>query len=564
MWFHRPAVFLLTLAALASGACAARTGRVAAAPQVPAAAPVVAAQPASPPAPVASPLHTLLAASDAAATLAEAQFSEGNFESARAGFNEALDILLSAAPALRDQVEVQTAVERLIARISTLELESRGDLAQADSAEDGTTLDRLLATPTLGPPMEATAEAVADDLATTTHDIDIPLNARVLSYVELFTGRLRSFLEESLNRGARFLPMIQDALRAEGLPTDLAFVPVVESAFNPNAMSRAKARGLWQFMRGTAVENGLRHDWYMDERAEPGPATVAAVRYLKSLYRTFGDWHLALASYNGGPGRLQKAMKRSGKTDFWTLSATSRYLPRETRDYVPLILAAVIVARNPTQYGLTLMPTAESAAFETVAVPSPVDLRRLSEAIGHPMSAIQALNPALRRWVTPPRTDTFQLRVPEGTADAAAAYVATSTGGDVTPFVWHTARKGETLASIARTLKVTRLDLAEANFLSLRARVTSGTRLVVPRPPGTVAPVPDERASVRQTAAAPRRSATASAVHRVRKGDTLGSIARRYRTTVADIRRWNRLTGHVIRPGDQLTIRQPHDAPTYN
>lgn len=563
MGLRRPALLLLTLTALTSGACAARTSPGAAAPPVPATVTVASAQPALPRVPAASPLLTLLAASEAAATRAQAALTDGHLENARAGFNEALDILLSADPVFRDHPDVASLSERLMARLSELEPASPSERAQRDPAEDGATLDRLLSTPTLGPPMEATAEAVADDLATTTHDIDIPMNARVLSYVELFTGRLRSFLEESLNRGARFLPMIQDALRAEGLPTDLAFVPVVESAFNPNAMSRAKARGLWQFMRGTGVENGLRHDWYVDERAEPGLATIAAVRYLKSLYRTFGDWHLALASYNGGPGRLQRALKRSGKSDFWDLSATPRYLPRETRDYVPLILAAVIVARNPVQYGLTLTTAPESAVFETVAVPSPVDLRRLSEAIGQPVSAIQALNPSLRRWVTPPREAAFQLKVPEGTADAVAAYVATSAAGDDSPFAWRTTRRGETLASIAKTLKVTRLDLAEANFLPLRARLTSGTRLIVPRPPGTVAAGPSAREPVRQTAVAPRTGAAAAVVHRVRKGETLGSIARRYRTTVADIRRWNRLAGHLIRPGDRLTVRQP-DASAYN
>ncbi len=523
MRISRPAVLLLALAAFTSGACAARTGRRAATPPVPAP-PVAAADPA----PLQAP---------------------------------------SAAPAPRDRAGVQTAAEGLVAGLPALELESQGDGPQPDSGEDGATLETLLDTPTSGTPMEATAEAVADDLATTTHDIDIPMNARVLSYVELFTGRLRSFLEESLSRGARFLPMIQDALRAEGLPTDLAFVPVVESAFNPSAMSRAKARGLWQFMRGTGVENGLRHDWYVDERAEPERATVAAVRYLKSLYRTFGDWHLALASYNGGPGRVQRALKRSGKSDFWDLSATSRYLPRETRDYVPLILAAVIVARNPVQYGVTLPPAPDPVAFETLEVTSPVDLRRLSEAIGQPVTALQALNPSLRRWVTPPRAESFSLRVPEGTAEAAAAYVVASAGDVGAPFAWHTVRKGETLASIARKLKVTRRDMAEANFLSLRARVTAGNRLVVPRPPGTVAlsAVPSaapasaaaEREPVREASAASRRGATATAVHRVRKGETLGSIARRYRTTVAELRRWNRLTGTVIKPGDRLTVRRP-------
>ena len=527
MRIPRLAVLCLSLGALTSGACATLTGRGTAAPPVPVAPPVAAADPA----PLQAP---------------------------------------SAAPAPPDQVEVQAAAELLVTGIPTLEFEAPGDRPQPDPAEDDATLETLLDTPTSDTPLKATAEAVADDLATTAHDIDIPMNARVLRYVELFTGRLRSFLEDSLNRGARLLPMIQDALRAEGLPTDLAFVPVVESAFNPNAMSHAKARGLWQFMRGTAVENGLRHDWYIDERAEPALATVAAVRYLKSLHRTFGDWHLALASYNGGPGRVQKALKRSGKTDFWALTATSRYLPRETRDYVPLILAAVIVARNPVQYGLTLTPAPEPAAFETLEVTSPVDLRRLSEAIGHPVTALQTLNPALRRWVTPLRAESFSLRVPEGTAEAAAAYVAAHALEGGGPFAWHTVRKGETLASIARKLKVARRDLAEANFLSLRARITTGNRLVVPRPPGTVAlsAVPSaapasaavQREPVRRASAAPRRAAITSAVHRVRKGETLGSIARRYRTTVAELRRWNRLTSTIVKPGDRLTVGQPEAA----
>ena len=131
--------------------------------------------------------------------------------------------------------------------------------------------------------------------------------------MELFTGRLKSYLEEGLSRGARYLPMIQDVFRAEGLPLDLAYVPLIESAFKPNALSRAKAKGMWQFMRGTALENGLEHDWYIDERADPEKATRAAAKYLKTLYSMFDDWHLALASYNGGPGRVQRAMKRSGR-----------------------------------------------------------------------------------------------------------------------------------------------------------------------------------------------------------------------------------------------------------
>ena len=142
----------------------------------------------------------------------------------------------------------------------------------------------------------------------------------MLRYVELFQGRLREFLTEGLSRGAQYLPMIQATFRAEGLPLDLAYIPLIESAFKPSALSRAKARGVWQFMRGTALENGLKADWYLDERADPRRPRMAAAKYLKTLYGMFEDWHLAMASYNGGPGRVKRALTRSRKNDFWQLT----------------------------------------------------------------------------------------------------------------------------------------------------------------------------------------------------------------------------------------------------
>ena len=170
----------------------------------------------------------------------------------------------------------------------------------------------------------------------------------MLAYIELFQGRLHDFIEEGMKRGGKYLPMIQNVFRAEGLPLDLAYVPLIESAFKPNALSRAKAKGVWQFMAGTALENGLRRDWYIDERSDPEKATQAAAKYLQTLAKMFdGDWHLALASYNGGPGRLQKAIKRAGGVDdFWKLSAKAKLLPRETREYVPMILAAIVIAQK--------------------------------------------------------------------------------------------------------------------------------------------------------------------------------------------------------------------------
>jgi membrane-bound lytic murein transglycosylase D len=363
--------------------------------------------------------------------------------------------------------------------------------------------------------------------------------------------------------------MIQNVFRAEGLPLDLAYVPLVESAFKPSALSRAKARGIWQFMRGTALENGLKHDWYIDERAEPEKATRAAAKYLKTLHETFGDWHLALASYNGGPGRVQRAIKRSGRgADFWKLSSSTRFLPRETRDYVPLILAAIIIARNPAQYGMEIDPV-ETPQFERIKLPVAVDLRRVAEWIDTPVQTLQSLNPELRRWTTPVRAKDYELKVPEGTGEIVLAQLAQTEPGELASLNWHTVRKGETLLTIARKLKVSRADLAEANYLSAKARVRPGQRLIIPRAPTLLvatrtenpAPLAESRTSdvVVASNTAPtlerqERPEPTKVVYRVRKGDTLGSIAKLYRTTVASLKSWNRLRSNALQVGQRLTI----------
>ncbi len=320
------------------------------------------AQPAPAPEPIrlADPVTELIAVSTLSFEAGQRELELGHLDSAKAHFNRALEVLLESPVGGRTEPRVRDHFDQLVDRISAYEVTA---LAQGDGfAEqryESASIDQILAISTfdIPAPSAETTQAVTADLQAIVHDIDIPLNAKVLSFVQLFTGRLKSYLEEGLNRGMQFLPMIQDVFRAEGLPLDLAYIPLVESAFKPSALSRAKAKGMWQFMRGTALENGLTHDWYIDERAEPEKATRAAAKYLKTLNGMFdGDWHLALASYNGGPGRVQRAVKRSGRSDFWKLTATTRYLPRETRDYVPLILAAIIIARNPAQYGMNVLP----------------------------------------------------------------------------------------------------------------------------------------------------------------------------------------------------------------
>ena len=378
----------------------------------------------------------------------------------------------------RTEPRIRELFDRLVDRISTYEVKA---LAEGDGftekKDEPASIDELLAlsttfgTPALKPELKATVQA---DLQTAGHDINIPLNERVLSYIELFQGRLHDFIEEGLKRGGKYLPMIQNVFRAEGLPLDLAYVPLIESAFKPNALSRAKARGVWQFMSGTALENGLRRDWYIDERSDPEKATVAAAKYLKMLSGLFsGDWHLALASYNGGPGRMQRAIKRVGVDDFWKLAERPKILPRETREYVPMILAAIVIARNPAQYGFEF--EAETpAAYEEIRLDRPVDLRRVAEWAGTTIDEIQALNPELRRWTTPIRDAQYDLRVPEGTGEQVMARLKDAPEVDVASLKWYTVKRGDTLPIIARKLTVSKADLAEANYLKVTAGVTRG------------------------------------------------------------------------------------------
>ena len=578
MPFLRGAICAL---ALTSAACAAKApttvARPVAAPPVAALAPVPAPQPSAPAAP-ADPVVDLITESNRHFQAGQRELQDGHLETAKTEFNRALDVLLESPYGARTEPRIREHFDRLVERISAYEVTA---LAQGDGfAEkpyEPASIDELLAISTFPQaPSEETTQAIAKDLEETAHDIDIPLNDRVLAYVQLFTGRLNGYLEDGLSRGARFLPMIQDVFRAEGLPMDLAYVPLVESAFKPNALSRAKAKGMWQFMSGTAVENGLRHDWYIDERADPEKATRAAAKYLKTLYGMFGDWHLALASYNGGPGRVQTAMKRSRKDDFWELSASSRYLPRETRDYVPLILAAVIIARNPAQYGMNIQPL-DAPSLETIALPKATDLRRVAEWIGIPVQDLQDLNPELRRWTTPVRMDDYELKVPTGAADVVKTRLSEANQDDFASLNYLTVKTGETLVSIARKLNVSRTDLAEANYLKTTATLTPGQQLVIPRPPTLLLatradnPIPDAEsrtvdAVVASNIIVPKteRPASVQIVHRVRRGETLASIARLYATTVASLKQWNHISGSTIAAGQRLTIRQARGADATN
>jgi membrane-bound lytic murein transglycosylase D len=517
---------------------------------------------AQPVAPV-DPILELLNAADRYFETGRGELALGHLAAAKSAFNQSLEVLLDSPHGVHSEPRIREHFDRLVDRIAALELSAlaTGDGFTEQRAEPAS-LEELLTFDT-APPTAATTENVLADLQETTHDIPIPLNDRVLRYVELFQGRLRDYLTAGLSRGAQYLPMIQSVFRAEGLPLDLAYVPLIESAFKPTALSRAKAKGVWQFMPATGGEMGLKQDWFIDERSDPEKATIAAARYFKSLHRTFDDWHLAMASYNGGPGRMQRAIKKAGERDFWDLTATSRFLPRETRDYVPMILAAVIIAKNPTKYGFDVIAT-PSPLVETVAVPRAVDLRRVAEWAGVSADYIQRLNPELRRWTTPMRAASYDLTVPSGTAELVRERLAEASPNELNALQWHVVKRGETLTTIARKLRVNRKDLAEANYLRTTSKVNSGQKLLIPRMP-SAALLARARAGADATAAVAdlgdatfedsATEETTRLVHRVKAGETLTSIARKYQTTVEHLRSVNNLRGSTLKVGFRLTVQ---------
>jgi membrane-bound lytic murein transglycosylase D len=524
--------------------------------------------------PVQDPVTLLIARSQRHFVDGEHELTLGHLEQAKKEFDRAVDVLLQSPYGARSEPRIRDHFDRLVERVSSYEISAlaQGD-GFAEKKSEPASIDDLLALSTSDKPATtALQNTVESDLSQTRHDVEIPLNNRVLSYIELFQGNLREFIDEGLQRGTRYLPMIHDEFRKAGLPLDLAYVPLIESAFKTNAQSRAKAKGMWQFMRSTGLEHGLKQNWYLDERSDPEKATKAAAKYLTTLGNMFdGDWYLALASYNGGPGRVQRAIRRARKDDFWELTKTTRYLPRETREYVPMILAAMVIAKNPSQYGFDVAPN-QPLSYERVKVTDPVDLRRVAEWTGTPIDEIEALNPELRRWTTPVRTPAYEVKVPVGSGDAFRSRLAEVAPETLAAFQWHTVKRGETLLSISRKLGVKQSDLAEANYLSVRARVAPGQQLIIPREPTTLlaakidnpAPEPqiaESRPVITQRASvSPSPAGTAAEAqrftYRVKRGDTLFSIARLYNTTVDALKSWNTRTirGNRINIGDRLTI----------
>ncbi|MEA3409766.1 MAG: transglycosylase SLT domain-containing protein, partial [Candidatus Eisenbacteria bacterium] len=272
------------------------------------------------------------------------------------------------------------------------------------------------------------------------------MNERVEKWLDYFQGRGRKDMERWFSRAPRYRPMIDRMLEEEGLPPELFYLAVIESGLNPNAYSRAHAAGMWQFISSRARMYDLRVDWWIDERRDPETATRAACTYLKELHQRFGSWELALAGYNSGEGRVERARrKRPSCPDYWCLD-----LPRETENFVPKFMAVVLIGTNPSEYGFE-MPTAGAAlAYDTIEITDAVDLQVIADGTGTGYDEIKKLNPALRRWCTPPSSSPTTVRVPPGTGQQCLAAIASIPVEDRVTWRRHRVTTGETLSGIAK------------------------------------------------------------------------------------------------------------------
>lgn len=470
-----------------------------------------------------------------------ADYRAGDFEKARVEFDRALGLLLESPFDLANDERLKSAFDRLVEDIHSLEVVAveRGDVLSERRYELAPIESFSGLTFPLDPKI---SQRVQEELKTVRSDLPLVSNDIVNGVIAYLQGRGSGYVKLALKRMGQYQPLFSEALRKEGLPQDLIYLAAAESAFNPFALSRAGAKGIWQLMLGRAVEYGLKRDRWVDEREDPVKSTQAAVRHLKDLYQMFGDWYLAMAAYNSGPVAVQKAIEKTGYADFWTLHKL-RALPVETENHVPIVLAIAIIAKDPKAYGFEVEPDPPIETDEVVAS-SPTDLRLIAQLIDRPVEELIRLNPGLLRWTTPANDPDYVLRLPKGTGAALEEAIAAIPPDKRIWWRAHKVEEGDTLASVARKFGVTPVVLARANSLEPGTPLDEGTRLVLPMAPGR------ESSLARVRERGPRRPI----YYKVKPGDTLDRIADRFDVTPYQIRRWNKLSGSKIQAGKRLRI----------
>jgi membrane-bound lytic murein transglycosylase D len=387
-------------------------------------------------------------------------------------------------------------------------------------------------------------------------DIPLTLNSKVEYFITYFQTSGREAFARWLSRSERYIPMMKQVLKKEKLPEDLVYVAMIESGFSPHAYSVASAVGPWQFMSGTGKRYALRIDQWIDERRDPLKSTVAAAMYLKELYGLFNkDWYLAAAGYNAGENKILRAIDMYSSRDFWQLSKGS-YLKRETKEYVPKLLAAAIIAKDPARYGFADVAYLSPIELDTVVLPSRTDLELVAKICDIPYQTIRDFNPELRRWCTPPDYPNYELKIPKGKkAVFEAEYAKVPEGMRYTEKVLYTryrANKKDTLASVARRFGTSSQVIAELNHLGGKAKLKGMTLTVPVKESASNGRVAEESSPAGKKG---EEGKNFNKYYTVKKGDTLAALAKKFNVSARILAVWNNLHVEVaLRPGKRIIV----------
>ena len=418
-------------------------------------------------------------------------------------------------------------------------------------------------------------------LDTSKYDFPVVLNNQVAAYLNLFQGEQHDMFGRWLARSSKYLPMIQRELAKAGLPQDLAYLSMIESGYIPTARSSAGAVGLWQFMPETGRHYTLRIDNYIDERRHIEKSTKAAVAMLGDLYRDFGDWQLAVAAYNGGPARVQNGLDRFGAKTFWAL-ADEQYLPLETKRYVPKLIAAIIIAKDPKKYGFPAISYQPEFSYDRLAVTPGLTLEAVALVSGSSASTIRELNPELHKGVIPPNSGPYMVRIPTGSKELASRNLALLRAVRDTRYHHHVVKRRENMTTICKHYGVSSASLLKINNLR-SARLTPGSTLLIPytvtsyalggkkpadNPTGRVGTVialktDKTKAGAASDMAKSGKTITGSgnggrdaAWYLVKDGETLWDIAKKHNVSAGQIKKWNDLKSNAIHAGLRLRVSE--------
>ncbi len=490
------------------------------------------------------PIEDLIREADENYLNGVASLHRGHDQDARRSFDEAVSIYLKAPGSLVDDPRLVEQYEDVLDSIHRAEVDARA----GGVGELLVPAENLRAITAFLSPADAAREEekVRARNANVAYDMPVEINKKVVAFIDAFSGPRRKLFEPGMVRSGRYVPLIRRIFREEGIPQDLCYLAHVESAFKPNAYSRARAKGLFQFIASTGRQYNLKSDWWVDMRSDPELSARAAARYLKALYAVYGDWYLSLAEYNGGT-RVRRAWVRSGrKADFWDLARTTR-IRRETRNYVPQILAAIVLHKAPEKYGLTT-ERAKPLVYNTIFLDESLDLRVAARLAGTTLEEMIALNPALRRMATPPDYRNFPLRVPPDSGERFKTELAKLPAAEKLPWYHHRVRRGETLSTIATRYGASVYAIQKANSLRNPHRISIGQDLMIPGSAVRVAALD----SMPVSSGTPDGTRV---THRVRRGESLSTIARRYRTDVRSLAVWNSIADpRLIRSGQRLVV----------